>query len=208
MKTQGALQTFLQRLGPVVLMLFLICVTACTPGHHPPMDTQGAIEKADQLSLERARNAFRNGEFEHAYQVLEPLTQLSRNDLVKRAALYELACIRLTLAQLPGEFREAMVLWDDWSGRMPPDFAAEDPRMLGPFLHRMIPAEHESKNGETIEETNPYQKLLEAKEAEIENLRLELKQKEKKIRRLTHQVEGLEAIHRKIQEKKKEISSP
>ena len=42
----------------------------------------------------------------------------------------------------------------------------------------------------------------------MENLRGKLESREREVRRLRHQLESLEEIHRKYQEKKQEASAP
>lgn len=50
--------------------------------------------------------------------------------------------------------------------------------------------------------------LLQAKDREIERIKARLDAKEKEARRLKHQIESLEAIHLKYQERKQGVSSP
>jgi hypothetical protein len=49
---------------------------------------------------------------------------------------------------------------------------------------------------------------VQAREKESERLKTRLDAKEREIRRLKQQIESLEAIHLKFQERQKEISSP
>jgi len=73
----------------------------------------------------------------------------------------------------------------------------EDPRMLTPLLERFAALYLRSTSDEATSETDDdqrYKMLLREKDREIQNLR--------------HKLEALEAIHREMEEKKKEMSSP
>lgn len=130
--------------------------------------------------------AFQGGDYSKALKLFEILSQDAKNESLRRRTLYALACIRLIQAKDPDEFNKAMISWDLWSRLAPMEKDDEDPRMLALLLKRI--ASLKADNNKVCE------KLLQAKEKEIKALR--------------HQIEALETIHREIQEKKKEVSSP
>jgi hypothetical protein len=101
---------------------------------------------------------------------------------------------------------------------MPELLGGEDPRMLTPFLQRLTPPG--SPEAQITQSPPPAKKitvsssstgcrdLLQAKEKEMDRIRTKLDARDKEIRRLKHQIESLEAIHLKYQERKQGVSSP
>jgi tetratricopeptide (TPR) repeat protein len=143
-------------------------------------------ERESQYCYDEGMKAFQGGDYSKALKLFETLSQEAKDESLCRRTLYALACIRLIQAKDPDEFNKAMISWDLWSRLAPMEKDDEDPRMLAPFLKRIASLKAENNK--------VYQKLLQAKENEIKALR--------------HQIEALETIHREIQEKKKEVSSP
>ncbi|OPX32816.1 MAG: hypothetical protein B1H11_13495 [Desulfobacteraceae bacterium 4484_190.1] len=78
--------------------------------------------------------------------------------------------------------------------------------MLSPYLLDTITPKKNNNNKETTKAAAPHRKLLRAKDNEINRLKSKLITMKNEVQTLKHQIESLEAIHQKIQEKKKEIS--
>ena len=103
----------------------------------------------------------------------------------------------------------AVYLWNTWSQSVPEHLNGHDPRMLTPLIQRVVinglvepetPGKRDGKNtGETCE------MKLKNREKELRRTKKSLGQMKKQIGKLETQIESLEAIHRNIQEKKKEL---
>lgn len=186
-------------------------------------------------TLNMGMEIYQAGDFEKAAEIFENLTKDAANDIIRRKALHGLACTQLILAQNQNEFGDAMVLWENWSNIRGNKLGAEDSRMLSPLFQRIFqtlpksPAEESepdededieeepeepallpnmtepSKLGHTRKEPGVCSKLLKNREKEIQTLKTSNAKMKKDIQRLKDQINSLEAIHRKIQEKKKEI---
>ncbi|MGV8074191.1 MAG: hypothetical protein AB2L11_06530 [Syntrophobacteraceae bacterium] len=185
-------------------------------------DKSNKVDAESKAWLEGIED-FKNGDYAKAMAVFEFLSENAENNEVYRKAVYALACTRLILAQTPEEFNEALTLWDCWNRQVPDSIRDEDPRMMAPFLERITPpgspefciqgqARSKKKAPAKIDFLNKdvlvYKNLLEAKEKEFERTKVKLDLKEKEVRRLRQQIDSLEAIHLKFQEKQKEVSSP
>jgi hypothetical protein len=100
----------------------------------------------------------------------------------------------------------------------PPALVDEDPRMVSRLLPRLNPTELTKSSptselappGSSRSSTTPAVRVIKDKECEkqLRESDRELQRLKRQIRTLRLQIEALEAIHRKIQEKKKEVSSP
>jgi hypothetical protein len=162
--------------------------------------------------------AFKDGDYEKARFLFEVLRDNPGDQDASRRACFALAAIRLTQAQTPQEYNEAMGVWTCWSRQMPQGLGEEDPRMLAPFLERLTPpgtqgthpAQDEPVPKKIVVYSSPAacKDLLQAKDKEIERIRSRLDAREKEVRRLKHQIDSLEAIHLKFQERKQGASSP
>jgi len=138
--------------------------------------------------LKNGYNAFVQTEYEKAAEIYNTLYQQSKNSKTRRWALYGLACTGLIKAENTFQHDEAIGLWNKWQKSFPETFSGEDPRMMGPYIQMTAP---------------PCKKETEIKVLMNKNACLE-----KEIITLKHQIASLEAIDQKIEEKKKEISSP
>ncbi len=187
-----------------------------------PEDDQ-RLSEAELRVWREGLEDFRSGNYTKAMAVFEFLSETAEDNELCRKAVYALACTRLILAQTPDELNEAMALWDCWSRQAPPEAKAEDPRMIEPFLDRLVlpqvaePSLHKISKPKKkpifkIDLVNRdllvYKNLLETKAREFERTKARLEQREREVRRLKQQIETLEAIHLKFQEKQKEVSSP
>ncbi len=138
--------------------------------------------------LKNGYNAFAQTDYEKAAQIFNDLYKQNKNFKTRRFALYGLACTYLIKAENTLQYDEAIGLWNQWQQSVPETFSGEDPRMMWPYIQMTAP---------------PCKKETEIMKLMNKNICLE-----KEILTLKHQIESLEAIDQKIEEKKKEISSP
>jgi hypothetical protein len=138
--------------------------------------------------MKNGYDAFVQTDYEKAAQIYDSLYKQSQNAETRRRALYGLACIGLIKAENTLQYDEAISLWKKWQQSIYEPFSGEDPRMMWPY----------------IQMTAPPCKM----ETEIRLLMDKNASLEKEIMTLKHQISSLEAIDQKIEEKKKEISSP
>ena len=209
-------------LAVVVVILLGGGVFGCALVDQLPDSEQQRTLEAERAYYKQGVTAFERGDYSEASSHFEKLAHTSKNEEIRRKALYGSACIGLFEAQDAQQISAAMVHWHLWSRTNPLNSDVEDPRMLTPFLDR-IASFAETKN---FENEARLKDLLTKKEAENKELRDRLaatkavrseaaankncqgllKEKDKQIEELKKQIEGLEAIHREIQEKKKEVS--
>jgi len=144
------------------------------------------FQESESQYYDDGMKAFQGGDYSKALKLFETLSQEVKDESLRRRTLYALACIRLIQAKDPDEFNKAMISWEHWSCLAPMEKDGEDPRMLTLLLKRIASCKTDNKK--------VFEKLLQAKEQQIKVLR--------------DQIEALETIHREIQKKKKEVSSP
>lgn len=208
-----------QRYGLLLMLVMLIVMRlcACTSLQTPPVAGSAQSRQGELKTWQDGVQAFHEGAYEKAQALFEMLSEHAELEGLRRQALFALAAARLMLAQTPEEFSQALYTWDCWSQQFPPDPAAEDPRMLTPFLQRLSPPG--SSEGQLKESPAPVKKiilhspaackdLVQAKDKEIDRMKAKLDAREKEVRRLKHQIDSLEAIHLKFQERKQGVSSP
>jgi len=155
-----------------------------------------SLEKSKKIllttqELELIKNgydAFGQNDYDKAAQIYNSLYKQSQNSQARRWALYGLSCSSLIKAENTFQYDEAIALWNQWQQSVPETFSGEDPRMLGPYIQMTAP---------------PCKKEMEIKLLMNKNASLI-----EEIKTLKHQISSLEAIDQKIEEKKKEISSP
>ncbi|MBC2717809.1 MAG: hypothetical protein HF978_21100 [Desulfobacteraceae bacterium] len=147
-----------------------------------------SLDNREQKILNTGYEAFTQADYEEASHIFNSLYQTGSNGVIRRRALYGLACTRLLTARNTIQFDEAVTLWNTWVNSAPDEFAPEDPRLLCPFIQK---SESPCKKEEEIQ-------LL--------NKKIDLMQKETKT--LKHQIKTIEEIDQKIEEKKREILSP
>ena len=216
-------------LARVATLTWLLQAVGCGLVLDPPVTVKETRRfDPDLMALKIANQALQNGDFKKALEGYEILKH-SADDKIARKARYGLACIYLSLAENPEEVREAFVLWNAWSKQAPPDLEDEDPRILWPLLQRKIPPKPNkvpAKKEDQSAEKRQLEKLLSAKEEEIQRLNGRLKDMESEIQTmlkrqadyvgimeseiqtLREKIKSFEAIDQKIKEKKKEVSSP
>jgi hypothetical protein len=149
---------------------------------------KNAIAAQELELMKNGYDAFVQTDYKKAAQLFNSLYKQSKNAKTRQWALYGLACTGLTTAENTHQYDEAISLWNKWQQSVPEPLSGEDPRMMGPY----------------IQLTAPPCKL----EKEIRLLMDKNAALKKEIITLKHQISSLEAIDQKIEEKKKEISSP
>jgi len=229
MKTTQIHEKRLNSLVWLTTLIWLLQVLGCGLALEPPETMKKTIRPdPDCIALRTANHAMQNGDFKKALEGYTIL-QHSSNDKIARNAHYGLACAKLSLAEDPEKVREALMLWDAWSKNAPADLEHEDPRILGPLLKsRNFPKPNNTQLRPVIvsNEKSRFEKLLHAKEKEIQQLNDRLKAMENEIQTmlknqadyvgvlesqiqtLRDKIKSLEAIDQKMKEKKKEVSSP
>jgi hypothetical protein len=165
-------------------------------------------QEVEQKFLDDALGAFNAGDYGSAKNLFGMLSESAQTPEISRQALFGLASAEFILAHTTEEFRDALSSWKKWSGQSRSGPGCEDPRLLTPFLLRLEPAIKDaiaarSHGGRAAKETEAREML---KEKEMQSLRSKLEIRDREIRRLRHQLESLEEIHRKYQEKKQEAS--
>ncbi len=208
------------RRGLSLMVVFFIGsgLSACA-GRQQPQPPLAAVpvHESELRTWQEGLQAFEAGDYEKARALFEVLAENAEPEDLSRKAFFALAATRLVLAQTPEEFDQALATWDCWNQQFPHVAADEDPRMLTPFLQRLTPPG--LSETQARESQQPVKKIimgspaacrdmLQAKDKEIERIKARLDTKEKEARRLKHQIESLEAIHLKFQERKQGVSSP
>jgi len=229
MKTRRIYKRYLAFLARLGILTCLLQAVSFSPAIKSPVtaDEKKPLDP-EFIALRIANQAIQNGDFKKALEGYEIL-QHSSDDKIARKARYGLACAKLSLAENPEDVREALMLWDAWSKHAPADLEEEDPRILGPLLKSRIlpkPNKIETRPAVIPDEKLGLEKLLRAKEKEIQQLNDRLKVMEneiqtmlknqadyvgvleRQIQTLRDKIKSLETIDQKIKEKKKEVSSP
>ncbi len=201
---------------PVLVFIFLFAACAWAAGEKVP-DPASFRREVEQQAWDEAMKAFDAGDYARARITFDVLSDSSESLEMRRKALFALAASKLMLAQTPEEYADAVSIWERWSSQIT-SLEGEDPRMVTPFLRRFDPAAQSAAKNNKAPENRKVQKnsaaldsfkgLLQNKEKEVEVLRSKLDMREREIRRLRHQLESLDEIHRKYQEKKQEASTP
>jgi len=223
----------ISRQGRVVAIaatiLFFLISSCAVPTAQSPSDLQTAKTLKDQGDLDRGMEAFQTGRYRKAEKIFGEMS-LSEDPLVSRQALYGLSCTRLVLADSPRKYAAAKAQWQSWSRRAPLKYYTEDPRLLTPLLARLAPpaedkvqpAEDKSSENKpdavSLKRYKACEETIRELKTRIEDLESQKKlltyyvdytaKLEREIWNLKHKINGLEAIDKKILEKKKEISSP
>ncbi len=183
---------------------------AYASGESPPL-TQSIRQQVEQESLNEALNSFYAGDYRKAKTTFEILSETAQSPEIARRALFGLASAKLILALTPDEYADAVSSWEKWSKKVDSITECEDPRMITPFLvHLKLASMISERQGTKARKGAPkdvdHKAVHQAKEKEMQSLRVKLDLREREIRRLRHQLESLEEIHRKYQEKKQEAN--
>lgn len=139
--------------------------------------------------------AFAKADYDTAFDIYDDLYKNSKNSETRGLALFGLACTSLTTAKTDLEQKKAIRLWDQWTDLVADQFSGEDPRLLGPYIHKTTPTGRKDiEIQRLVEKNNSMNKEILALKDQITTLK--------------NQIASLEAIDQIIEEKKKEISSP
>ncbi|HAA02011.1 MAG TPA: hypothetical protein DCZ69_11165 [Syntrophobacteraceae bacterium] len=178
----------------------------------------GQNDEAARRQWDEGMTAFQQGDYETAQRCFEVVSKRAVNEGIRRKALYALACTRLLLAQTEADYQAALHLWGLWNQLAPAKLSEEDPRMMGLLLPRLYSAELTKATPATPSSFQPASKsggnqtvkVVRDRECErqLRESDQEVQRLKRQIRTLRLQIDALEAIHRKIQEKKKEVSTP
>ena len=200
--------------------------TAFSTGHRSP--ARAAAPPPDRQNLNSGLEAFQTGDYRRSGQLFEQVRR-SADPQVAREALYGLACTRLVLAQTPAQYAAALALWQQWNRQAPLKYRTEDPRMLGPLLGRLLSPESvkrkppkkaaaDQTGAISAKRYRACQSRVKEMETRLANMEAQKKllryyvdytgKLEREIWNLKHKINSLEAIDKKILEKKKELSSP
>lgn len=145
--------------------------------------------------LKNAYASFINADYETATKIYTSLYKNSKDSEVRRRALYGLACTNLATAESVLQYEKAINQWNEWLHSAPDAFSAEDPKLLAPYIKKIVPP---CKKEAEIQLLLKKNQMMQEKIMSLEN----------QIMILENQILSLEAIDQKIKEKKKEISSP
>jgi hypothetical protein len=214
---------------PIACLLIGLALTLCSGCHFGwPPQKQQAVSQPSPATLKLYRQAiaaFQAGEYAIADK---RFTDLRKGDIDKgldRMALYGLACTRLMRAEAPGQYREALALWENWVQQTQQDYKNESPILLNPLIREKmlfsnIPLTPKG-NGEIDPESKVAQwmlinvanelgrikNLLNTSEKTAQKRKKRIGELEKKIAELQRQIKALETIDQKIQKKKSAIPS-
>jgi hypothetical protein len=196
-----------------------LTLSACAhiPGDQPARD-QSQNHESVWHDWEEGMAAFQRGDYQGAQRYFEVVSKRALNEDLRRKGLYGLVCTRLLMAQTADDYNAALNLWGLWIRLAPSELVDEDPRMLALLLPRLYPTELTNMSlvpqvvlpSSLRSSDAPVVKVVKNKECEkqLRESDREVQRLKRQIRTLRLQIEALEAIHRKIQEKKKEVSSP
>jgi hypothetical protein len=219
-RVQGCRGNYI-RWSALGLALALVGILGCTS--LPAAKTAGEQPKAKASDVgsplwEEGVSALQRGDYQEAARVFETLSKSTAIPERRHRALYALACTRLLTAQNPDEFNAALNLWNLWSHTAPAEITGEDPRLMTALLPRLMPSAQANLTPQQLappgksDKTNaaPTVKVIKDKECEklYQESDREVQRLKRQIKTLRHQIEALESIHRTIQEKKKEVSTP
>ena len=195
---------------------------------HGPFEFSAAAEEksisaesirrdVERQAFDEAMGAFNARDYARAKLTFEMLSESARNPEIRRVSLFGLASVKFILAGAPSEYEDALSSWKKWmgesgSGESCSKDKCEDPAMITPFLQRLQSSIASSscivsaaKSRRAAKEIDP-KGILQNKEKEMQALRFKLDMREREIRRLRHQLESIEQIHREYQEKKLEAT--
>jgi hypothetical protein len=195
--------------GGAILVLVLM-IHGC--GTISQLYYDGDTPDQEQAMLEKGHDAFQRRNYTQASEIFLTLSQQGHGEVVRRKALYGLACTRLISAEGAAEMNAAIVLWDTWAGLPQDRLEVEDPRFLRPVLDKTVALQNECA---LREQTPPPAPRPEGGAAEAERLNTLVHKLQSRVNKLEaenktlkQQMSTLEAIDQSIQEKKKGIPLP
>jgi len=196
---QGALPPiWTRRLAAMCAALALVgCAAKAAPPEARPMAPEAsapAPAPAASPAYAAAAKAFAEGDYRLAAALFDTLAKDASDPALAQRAAYGQACSLLAVAETKDEFKAALAKWRQWEAMPARPGALEDPRMLGPVL------KNSHQPGDNRDAVRPSKADADCAKR--------LADKEKEVRLLVNQIKALEKIHREIQERKKELSSP
>jgi hypothetical protein len=178
----------------------------------------GHSEDAARRDWQEGMAVFQQGDYVKAQRCFEMVSEREVSEGLRRKALYSLACTRLLLAQTAEDYQAALQFWELWNQLTPAQLGEEDPRMMALLLPRLYSADLTKTSPASQSVSQPLSKTGNAQtvrvvrdrecEKQLRESDQEVQRLRRQIRTLRLQIETLESIHRKIQEKKKEVSTP
>jgi len=197
---QGALRkVWMRRLAVLGAVVALAGCVAKNNQVQPELVVVGVSGKAPTPAVspayETATAAYAGGDYRRAAELFDSLAATAPDSALEQRAAYGLACSLLMAAETREEYKIALAKWSQWQAMPPRPDAPEDPRMLTPLLKILR---------QPWDDNRVAAKFSKA-DAECTK---RLADKEKEVRLLVNQIKALEKIHREIQERKKELSSP
>jgi len=204
------LKTRIQRrfIGLVIFLLISGTFSFSSAAEEKSASVESIRRDVEQEALKDAVNAFNARDYQRAKIGFEMLSESTQYPEISRQALFGLSSVKLVLANTSEEYEDAISSWKKWSLQVNSQQECEDPRMMTPFLLRLqtsVGSLAEKKDRRAARETDS-RVILQTKEKQMQTLISKLELREREIRRLRHQLESLEEIHRKYQEKKQEAT--
>lgn len=204
-----------------VLLLTVTGICGCTSTASVRQSTPvvRSVEDPELEILRDAMAAFKNKDYNAALAGFETLIGQTPNSLIRRKALYGLACCKLAQAENRNDVAAALPAWNRWEKLRPRDTREEDPSMLSPFLRQVslwpTPATPVYiRHDAAAHKLENCRDTLDKRQNEVQQLKSQLQSKQRetadlraRIKKLKEQINSLEVIYREIQQKKKEVSS-
>lgn len=195
-------------LGTIVFLLISGFAFSLAAGEKSTL-SESIRRDVEQEALEDAMKAFRESDYRKAKIGFEMLSEIAHSPDIRREALFGLASVKLVLADSPAEYENAVSVWKKWCGEVNSPTRCGDPRMLTPFLLKLQSTTKGSSAGQAavkgrVTRNAGVRGILLIKEKAMQVLRSKLDVADHEIQRLRQQLESLEEIHRKYEEKKQE----
>ena len=203
-----------------------ILVTGCQntwPFRPTKLSSHPSPESRKQY--QQAVSLFENKQYLSAAEHFDAMRQKTTDKRFALMALYGEACSRLMAADTPGEYEDALALWDRWVKLSPNNCDYESSTLLDPLVkNKMIFSNIPLKNEKTVEpeadasvpkwllinskaEQDRLKGELDAAQQTLEKRQKKIQSLEKEIEALKGQIKALETIDQKIQKKKNAIPS-
>lgn len=211
-----------------LLLIWALLIVGCRfPCSPQSVEVAASSSPEVRMQYEKALDAYLNGDYQGASEQFEVLREQSSGGSMARMALYGQACAELMAAEKPQDYQIALNLWKMWLSYAPKEYHFENPVIMAPLVkEKMLFSNLPSANedAEIFKDTGGEQTtqwVLIKTRQELDNLKEKLvfsdkavKQKEelistleKEIAKLKEQIQALETIDQKIQEKKSAIPS-
>ncbi len=195
------LKTRIQRrlIGLVIFLLISGTFSFSLAAEEKSASAESIRRDVEQEALKDATNAFNAHDYQKAKIGFEMLSESTQYPEISRQALFGLSSVKLVLANTSEEYEDAISSWEKWSLQVNSQQECEDPRMMTPFLLRLQTSvgSLEEKKGRRAARETDSRVILQTKEKQMQTLISKLELREREIRRLRHQLESLEEIHRK-----------